>query len=199
MDDQQRIMAMMVLAEDQQKATQAAIDDLKAQQATLADLAQAVRRSASQGAGGAVYEAMKEASKGASAVLDAGASAMTTATTDAQKAATAFSAAVGRVGWRIFLVAFVAAILGVLVVLGTAFLSLAWQQHQVAELRQERADLVQEVAGLKANADAWAAKAGKAKLTSCGAPGEKGRLCVQIDTKAGIFGDGRDYAVLKGY
>lgn len=197
MDDQQRIMSMMVLAEDQQKAAQAAIDDLKAQQAALSDLAQGVQRAASQAARSAVHDAMSETIKGASAALDAGARDAQEAAEAAKTAAEAFPAVVGRVGWRITLIGAVAALLVVLIVAGAGALSLTWQQRQVDALRQQRADLVDEVASLKAGAEAFAAKAGKAQLTTCG---DKRRLCVLVDTKAGTFGGGdATYVVIKGY
>lgn len=62
----------------------------------------------------------------------------------------------------------------------------AWQRSELEELH--------------AGAAAWAQQAGKAKLSTCvdsDKPGKPGRLCVQIDQRAGTFGDG--YAVIKGY
>ena len=52
---------------------------------------------------------------------------------------------------------------------------------------------------MEKKAGEWEAKAGKAVLSKCG---EKGRLCVRIDTKAGGFvsGNGKyEYAIIHGY
>lgn len=68
-----------------------------------------------------------------------------------------------------------------------------------SSLRDEAKRLRAEVAALEAQANAFSKKAGKAILSSCG---EKGRLCVRVDDRAGRYGDtqsGELFMVIHGY
>ena len=68
-----------------------------------------------------------------------------------------------------------------------------------SSLRDEAKRLRAEVAALEAQANAFSKKAGKATLSSCG---EKGRLCVRVDDRAGRYGDtqsGELFMVIHGY
>ncbi|HUG60150.1 MAG TPA: hypothetical protein VL002_18120 [Candidimonas sp.] len=190
MDDQQKIMAMMVLAEDQQKAAQAAIDDLAKQTASI-----------EQGAARAVRTAMLSVEeKTIDAFKDHG-DAINESVEAAHGAAAAIKASIKGVGWKLAGVAFLAALGAVIAFAIAAYALVGWQSYQVASLAREKADLVQEVASLKAAAENFTKKAGKAQLTTCG---DKGRLCVQVDQsfkdyERGIALFEGGYVIIKGY
>jgi hypothetical protein len=76
-----------------------------------------------------------------------------------------------------------------------AYASLAWQLHQVNSLREEKAELQDEVVQLQANANEWAKQGGRVKLARCG---DALRLCVRVN-KTAIYGKDNDYFVLRGY
>jgi hypothetical protein len=84
--------------------------------------------------------------------------------------------------WSGLIFAGLAAIWAVLLFVGTNwYINARWRKFD--ELRDRAA--------------AWEQHAGKAKLNSCG---PRGRLCVEVDTRAGTFGDRRaTYMVIKGY
>ena len=68
-----------------------------------------------------------------------------------------------------------------------------------SSLRDEAAKLRAEVVALEAQANAFSKKAGKAVLSTCG---EKGRLCIRVDERAGRYGDtqtGELFMVIQGY
>ena len=68
-----------------------------------------------------------------------------------------------------------------------------------SSLRDEAAELRAEVAALKAQANEFSKKAGKAVLSTCG---EKGRLCIRVDERAGRYGDAKNnelFMVISGY
>jgi len=84
----------------------------------------------------------------------------------------------------------------ILLILFACWVSTVWQRQAVIDLNAQKKQLNDEIQTLQANADEWVQKAGKAKIERCG---DKGRLCVHIDAKAGAFGDKSDYMILKGY
>ena len=66
---------------------------------------------------------------------------------------------------------------------------------QMEQLRAERAELQASIADLTA-------RGGRIQLNECGDPGQRKRLCVLVDAKAGKFGDARRheiYMIAKGY
>jgi len=64
---------------------------------------------------------------------------------------------------------------------------------EIQALRVEKEQLDATIANLEA-------QGGKAHLRNCANPGEKSRLCAQVDPSAGTFGTATDrYMVLKGY
>ena len=71
----------------------------------------------------------------------------------------------------------------------------AWHQHEIEQLLEERDALTAEIAELRDGAEAWKTKAGRAKLTNCG---EQRRLCVRVDPRT-VYGADRDYFILRGY
>lgn len=186
MDDQKKIMAMMVLAEDQQKAAQAAIDGLTDMSAKVQKAVQVEIRAAMLSVESKTVDAFSGHSKAVGESVEA-----------AHDAADAIQESIKGVSWKLALVAFLAALGAVLAFSGAAYGLVAWQSHQVRSLAAEKTALVEEVSSLRAAAADFAKRAGKAKLTTCG---DKGRLCVEIDRQAGgFFGDDGQYAIIKGY
>ena len=190
-------------ADNQKEAIQAAIDALAKERAGLAETSAAIAASA---------DVVKES---AGQVAPAIATAATTVFDDLQRAANQaicdLSSAVQgareagstlhRAGksftWKwIALVGSVAAGCIAAIALG-AWMSVWWQRHQVEVLSAEKVQLTAEVAKLRAGAAAWASRAGRADLSSCGKPD---RVCVRVDKTAGEFGDANaQYYVLYGY
>lgn len=189
MDDQQKIMAMMVLAEDQQKAAQATLDELAKQVGDIERRATAAVRHE-------VRETMHSVEKQTVAAFKDHGNAIEGAVNDAHGAATAIQESIKGVSWKLALVAFLAAFGAIAAFAIGAYGLVFWQSYQVHDLASEKADLVQEVARLEAAAADFAKRAGKANLITCG---DKRRLCVEIDQKAGGFGDQGQYAIIKGY
>jgi cell division protein FtsB len=95
--------------------------------------------------------------------------------------------------WLALMATFVVGLLLLASVATTA--AIAWQRNEISALRRERVALASEVAKLQEQADAWAAKGGRARLEVCGA---KLRLCVRVDKKD-AYGVDADYYVLRGY
>lgn len=94
-------------------------------------------------------------------------------------------------------------LLGVLIVLFAGVMvsaaAVAGIWWGTSSLRDEAAELRVEVANLKAQADEFSQKAGKATLSACGG---KRRLCVRVDERAGRFGEtpkGELFMVIHGY
>jgi len=185
MDEQQKIMSMMVLAEDQQKAAQTTLDALGQQIKGMASIIRTETRAGMLEIEGKTVSAFQGHEK-----------AIGKAVNDAHGAAEAIQESIKSVGWKLALVAFLAAFGAIAAFAIGAYGLVAWQSYQVRSLASEKADLVQEVARLEAAAADFAKRAGKANLITCG---DQRRLCVEIDTKAGGFGEHGQYAIIKGY
>lgn len=84
---------------------------------------------------------------------------------------------------------------GIIAILLAALLTTGWQRHQVEQLTEERAALLEEVTQLQVQTEDWTKRGGRARLEVCG---EQKRLCVRIDRTTG-FGKNGDYFVLWGY
>ena len=220
MDAQQQLFGLMAVAEEQQKTVQAALEGLAAERVKLAKeraaLAQAaasvagvpgdVKRAAEEvvpalqkAVGEAVDASVKQSLAGAS---EAAAKALEEATkpvigslSGMVQAASDTEGAMRSAGawfaWKWVAVA-AGGLVGVCLL---AYVSLAWQLHQVRSLSGQKAALLIEVTELQGQAKDWSKRAGRAKLEKCGKPG---RLCVQVEKKD-AYGEGRDYFVLKGY
>lgn len=190
MDDQQKIMAMMVLAEDQQKAAQDTLGELAKQVGDIERRATAAVRHE-------VRETMHSVEKQTIDAFKSHGDAIDGAVKDAHSAATAIQESIKGVSWKLAGVAFLAALGAVAAFAVGAYSLVGWQSYQVRSLASEKADLVQEVARLEAAAADFAKRAGKAQLSTCG---DKRRVCIRIDKAAGGFGDDNEaYAIIKGY
>ena len=220
MDAQQQLFSLMALAEEHQKAIQAAIDGLAKERAAFAkervavaqaaasvsDVAGEVRKAtadivpALQRATGEVLSAsVKQSLAG---VADTAAQALGEATKPVIGSLSSMVQAAGEAegsmrrasawfAWKWVAVAGGGAV-GVCLL---AYASLAWQLHQVDSLREEKAALRDEVIQLQANANEWAKQGGRVKLERCG---DASRLCVRVN-KAVSYGKDNDHFVLRGY
>lgn len=229
---EQALFGLMAVAEEQQAGVREALAGLAAQQAALerqqASLerqAEAVRAEAAglrrvagevgPGLARSTREAVKaEVERGlagagetATAAVEAAAQPLLEGLSGVAAQAGAVEAAlrrvVGWVTWRLLG-------WGLLVVVGLAgLLWLAqgaawwWDQHALAGMRAERAQLAVEIARLQGERDALEANRDElersgllAKISRCG---PTKRLCVRVNEAAGAFGEQEDYRVLRGY
>ena len=202
MDDKQKIMAMMVLAEDQQKASQEILDALKDNQKELARAISNIETRASYGASLGVTSTMENiASVSSKAFKDAVSKSeqrlnetvsMALETQDNLRKASA------KLGFRWSLIA-TSSLIACLLVFGLSAAALVGlKNYQVADLIDQQIALEKEIIELEARANDFKDRAGKAKLSNCVvSKGEKGRLCIQIDEKAPVYENG--YRIIKGY
>ena len=220
MDAQQQLFGLMALAEEQQKAVQAAIEGLADERAAFAEERIAVAQAAANVAGVAdnvrkatanVVPALQKAAaevlatsvrQSLAGVAQTAAQALSEATKPVIGSLASMVEAAGEAegsmrrasawfAWKWVAVAGG----GVVGVCLLAYASLAWQLHQVDSLREEKAALQEEVVQLQANANEWAKQGGRVKLERCG---EASRLCVRVN-KAISYGKDNDHFVLRGY
>lgn len=206
MDTEQQLFGMMAVLEEQQKAVEAAIAGLAAERASMTKVlvavdgaAQGVRKAAGEAVAASVSQALAGASAEASRALGEATKPVLGQLAGLVRAANAaegqLNGAVAAFSWKWAAVAGSAAAGGIVAVLLAGWFAGAWQRHQVADLMEQRQQLSAEVARLQTNADAWAARAGRAKLEKCGDPA---RLCVRVEKKIS-YGQEADFYVLKGY
>lgn len=214
MEAQQQLFGLMAVAEEHQKAVKAAIDGLIAERAALAkeraavaqaaasvagvagevrkaaaDSIPAMQKAAGEAVGASVRQSLVGASDAAAKALGEAAKPVIGSLSGVVQAASDAEGSMRNAGawfaWK--WVAVAAGGLGGVCL--AVYLALAWQLHQVRNLREEKAELEANVADL-------AKRGGRAKLEKCG---DQGRLCVRIDKSAGGFGKDSEYAVIKGY
>ncbi len=220
MDAQQQLFGLMAMAEEQQKAVQAAIDRLAEERAALAEERIAVAQAAASVAGVAdnvrkatanVVPALQKAAaevlatsvrQSLAGVAKTAAQALGEATKPVISSLSSVVEAAGEAegsmrrasawfAWKWVAVAGGGAV-GVCLL---AYASLAWQLHQVDSLREEKAALQEDIVQLQANANEWVKQGGRVKLERCG---EASRLCVRVN-KTVSYGKDNDHFVLKGY
>lgn len=220
MDAQQQLFGLMALAEEHQKAVKAAIDGLADERAALAEervavaqaaasvagVADAVRKAAAdavpalkqatgEAVGASVRQSLAGAADAAVKALEEAAKPVIGSLSGVVQAASKAEGSMRRAGawfaWK--WVAMAGG--GTIGVCLLAYASLAWQLHQVNSLREEKAELQDEVAQLQANANEWAKQGGRVKLERCG---DAMRLCVRVN-KTVSYGKDNDHFVLRGY
>ncbi len=194
-----RLYALMEVAERQQAAAQAALEGLAAERAALARERETLARQVQAlqaGVQGAARTAVAEglagaATEGVAAVRAATGPLLSRLAGMAEQAGQADAALRGVVAWASWrLLGWMAA--------AVALLVLWWDMGAVAAARAEKAQLRAEVAEMQANRDEWARTGALAKLLRCN-PGN--RPCVRVDERAGTFESGghADYRVIQGY
>ena len=153
MNEQQQLMALMVLAEKQQAAVQAAIEGLKEQQKALEKATEGVQRAASSGAAAAVGQTMSNASKIATEAFNAATTTtlgkLRAAATDADEAQDRLSRATLTFGFKWVGVAVVTLAACLILFSAVAFFLVGWKEYQVKNLTDQRAELIEEVDKLK--------------------------------------------------
>ncbi len=199
MDAQQQLFGLIAVAEEHQKAINAALDKLTAERAALTQAADEVRKAAAdavpamqKAAGEAVKQSLCGASDTAAKALSEAAKPVINSLSNVVQAARdaegSLKNASAWFAWKWVIVASG----GLLSVYIMAYASLEWQRHEANILRKE-------VAQLKTQADAWSKLGGRAALRMCDESGEKtGRLCVRVEKKMG-YGEDSDYFILHGY
>jgi hypothetical protein len=156
MDAQQQLFGLMAVAEEQQRAVQAAIDGLKQERTAIT---RTVNTSAEQIA---------------SLITDAS----TTAQQHADAAIDRFHGKWSSVIWK----AVLAAVVTVSAICGMV----AWaQRYHVGELLEQKAALKIEVATLERQAAALAKKGGRIELTTCTDNANVTRTCIRIAANQG--------------
>lgn len=220
MDAQQQLFGLMAVAEEHQKAVKVAIDALNAELAGLAkeraaltqatasvagvagdvrkaaaDIAPTLQKAAGEAVGGAVRTSLAGASETAAKALETASRPILGNLAGVARAAGEAEDSIRNASqWFAWKAVGVAAG-GVHMVGLLAWSGIWWQRHQIEGLAEQRNALQGEVASLQAQAEEWSKRAGRAKLERCG---DKGRLCVRVDTRM-VYGENNDYYVLKGY
>lgn len=185
---EQELFGLMAVAEENTKAAKLAIGKIAEERAALAstisnlnDQVAALKTSVESAAAKGVRDSLSQAPQAAATALNQATEALNVAGDDVQSAAS-------WIGWKL---AGIAALVGVLIV-GAAYGLGRYMTPSNQEIAAKRAELAE----LEANIAAREKHAGRAKLENCG---EKRRLCVRVNKKAGVFGEGGDYMILHGY
>ena len=193
MDSQQQLFGYMAVANDQQKAIQTAIDTLTAEREALAQerirLAQTVQ-SISKAVRTAVGAAMGDAGETAATALETALnpilenfSGVIENTTEAGKA---ISQASAWFSWK-WVILFAAGFFGVCLM---AYASLAWQFHEVHDLRQQKATLSAEIPRMQATVAELAKRGGNVVWSTCG-----GKLCFEASSNQGTYSNGNPISI----
>lgn len=179
METQQELLGLISVAEEHQKAAQAALEGLSAARAALAkeraalaqaaanvygaadnvkqaveDAAPTIRIAAREGVETAVIESLGGASEAAIKALETAAKPvfdnLSSVLDSAAQASTTLNRAVASFGWKWALMAGGAAAGGVMAVLLAGWLSVWWSHHQIEELSMQRHKLAAEIDGMQA-------------------------------------------------
>ena len=203
MDAQQQIFGLMAVAEEHQKAVQAAIDGLAAERAALAreraalsaaahdarkaaaDAVPAIQKAAETAVSEAVTQSLSESSEEAAKALGEAARPVLDSLSDVVRAAGDAEGSLRNAGrwfaWKWVAVA-AGGLMGVCLV---AYAALWWQWHEVESLGKRKAALAVDVAQLQANVLALEKKGGRIVMNTCG-----GRLCIEASSNQGTSSDG---------
>lgn len=179
---EQELFGLMAVAEEQQKAVNAAIAGLAQERRALASAIESIKRAAAD-----VPKAAGEAAS--TALRETTGQATKTAQNSINQAAEALNGAIGDVksagAWLSWKLAGVIALVGGAVVLALYLVGLALMPaaDEIRGLRAERAELQANIAELKRHG-------GKIKLSTCG---PTDRLCVEITPAQGDAQGQRDF------
>lgn len=195
---QQQLFGLMAVAEEHQKAVQAAIEGLTAERAALAReraaVAQAaasirqatsgaipaLQKAAEEAIGASVKESLAGASETAAKALGEAAKPVIDSLSGVVQSADQAEASLRNAGawfaWKWVAVA-AGGLVGVCLV---AYVALAWQLHEVSSLQAEKAHLAAQVAQMQANVAALKKKGGNIVMNTCG-----GHLCIEASSNQG--------------
>lgn len=217
MSDEEKLFALMAIAEEHQAAAKSAIDGLVAEREKFAQQRAAIAKlirdlgHASETAAGAMERAagaslQSAADKSVALVSHAVAEAFKRTLSPAvanlsaivDRAAGAerqIRAALAGFSWRSMLMVS-GIVIGVLLMIWlVSMISISWQRYQIDSLSQERAALEADIRTLQTQSNDLAKRGGRIKLETCG---NDRRLCVQVEQKL-RFGERGEYYVVKGY
>lgn len=194
MDAQQQLFGLMAVAEEHQKAVQAAIEGLAVERAALAReraaltkaavsvaaVAGDVRKAAGEAVEASMAQTLGRASDAAEKALGEAVRPVMARLSGVVQAASEAEGTLKRAGqwfaWKWVGVAG-GGLVGVCLL---AYASLAWQLHQVRSLSEEKAELAAEVAQLEASVAVLEKKGGRIVMNTCG-----GRLCIEASNNQG--------------
>lgn len=203
MDEKEKLFGLVAIAQEQQKAVQVAIDTLTSQTAELKKTIGAVNQAAGEGAERATKEILSNAAYTASEAFKDGANRtidrLLVVSEKAEDSAEHIERVTHNFHTRWMILAVISLLTCLMIFMSVSWLAVAYKNKEIKDLTAQRNDLETELASLEKRATEWENKAGKAVLSKCG---EKGRLCVRIDTKSGGFvsDNGKhEYAVIYGY
>ncbi|MBE9610909.1 hypothetical protein [Chitinilyticum piscinae] len=215
MDAQQQLFGLMALAEDQQKAVQAAIEALEAERETLqrereafkqatsaaagvvVEVKQAaaaaipgVQKAAENAVGAAVRVSLAGASQAAANALETASSPILSALTGVvragESAADRLNAASAAFGWRWATVAGGISAGAIVAVSLVAWGAVWWQRGEVESLQAERQALATDVARLQVSVADLEKRGGRIVMNDCG-----GRLCIEASGNQGRDSNGK--------
>jgi FtsZ-binding cell division protein ZapB len=217
MSDDEKLFALMAIAEEQQASAQRAIEGMAAEREKLAKqreaMAKLIRELAytSERAAGAMEKAAGTALQDAadkSVVLVAQAVAeafkrtfapavknLSNIVDSAAGAERQIRSALAGFSWRSMLMVSSIVMGALLGVWFTGMVSISWQRYQIDRLSDQRRSLEDEVQALQAQSNDLAKRGGRIKLKSCG---EHMRLCAEVELEM-RYGERGEYFVLKGY
>jgi DNA-binding transcriptional MerR regulator len=154
---------------------------LARQTQTITEAAQSVSASADSGARNGVNQAIaavkRQALEAFNLALKPNLSELNQAVQNIEEARKGFKNAARYLTWKAVGLYTLVAVLPLLALLG-------WDRHLVQKIESERATI-----------NTLDANGGRMKLSHCG---DDRRLCVQVDSKSGYFGDKNDYWIIKG-
>jgi hypothetical protein len=217
MSDEEKLFALMAIAEEHQAAAKSAIDGLVLEREKFAQQRTAVAKlirdlgHASETAAGAMEKAAGASLKDAAdisvalvshAVAEAFKRTLSPAVANlsaiVERAANAegqIRASLAGFSWRSMLM-LSGVVLGVFAAIWlVSMVSISWQRNQIESLVNERLVLEAEVGKLEAQAKDLAKRGGRIKLEVCG---KERRLCTHVD-KRWSYGENGEYFVLMGY
>ena len=185
MDGQQQIFGLMAVAEEHQKAVAVAIDGLAAERAALAKerallarVAQGIQKAARDAVSVAVEESLTGASETAVTAFTKAAGPFAGEVRKVAEQAGAAAEKVDRAAQWLGLKA-VAVAAGCIVIVGLAAWGIvAWERHQVVDLKKQIAQERATVAMLTKDG-------GRVRWSKCG-----GRLCFEASSNQGTYSNG---------
>lgn len=209
MDAQQQLFGLMAVAEEHQKAVNAALEGLAAERAALAleraavaqaaasvagvagevrkaaaEAVPAIQKAAGEAIGASVRQSLAGASEAAAKALSEASRPIVGQLSGVVKAAGEaegqLSGAVAAFGWRWAVLAGGAAAGGIVAVLLAAWIAVWWERHQVEQLVEQRQALAADVAELNAKVTALERRGGRLVFEDCG-----GRLCIEASSNQG--------------
>ncbi len=185
MEEQQQIFGLMAVAEEHQKAVKAAIDGLAAERAALArerallaQVAQGIQKATGEAVSAAVRQSLAGASETAVTAFTKAAGPFAGEVRKVAEQAGAAAEKVDRAAQWLGMKA-VAVAAGCIVVVGLAAWGIvAWERHEVVDLKKQ-------IAQERATVAMLAREGGRVRWNQCG-----GHLCFEVSSNQGTYSNG---------